>query len=57
LKSVKSSLSDKYHLIFCVAGGWSGGSIKDKNLLDVYDEMHSKNVIPAITSNTHPYLK
>lgn len=42
----------KFHSIICVAGGWTGGSIKDDNLVQVYQEMHQKNVVPALICNS-----
>lgn len=41
-------MQDKFNCIICVAGGWTGGSIKDENVLSVYDDMNKKSVVPAL---------
>jgi hypothetical protein len=34
----------------CVAGGWIGGSIKDKEIFSSLDQMNSMNVKTALLS-------
>jgi dihydropteridine reductase len=40
--------SDKVSNVFCAAGGWRGGSIRDGDFLHVFSESHRVNVEPAI---------
>lgn len=40
--------TDKVSNVFCAAGGWKGGSIRDGDFLHVYTESHRVNVEPAI---------
>ncbi|CAD8089083.1 unnamed protein product [Paramecium sonneborni] len=47
LKSELNTL-EKFNCIVCVAGGWTGGSIKDENVLQVYENMNQKSVVPAL---------
>ncbi|CAD8078914.1 unnamed protein product [Paramecium primaurelia] len=47
LKSELNTL-EKFNCIVCVAGGWTGGSIKDENVLQVYEDMNQKSVVPAL---------
>ena len=42
---------EKFDCVVCVAGGWSGGSILDDNLLQGIDKMWSFNVQSAVLSS------
>lgn len=40
LGNIHNSILEKFNCIVCVAGGWTGGSIKDENLINVYNDMN-----------------
>jgi len=41
------SFSKNYDSIFCVAGGWSGGSIEDPKIFSQLEHMHQIHVVPS----------
>ena len=45
-----NDISGTFDSIMCVAGGWIGGSIKDKEIFSSLDQMNSMNVKTALLS-------
>lgn len=41
-----------YEAIICVAGGWAGGSIKDKDIFEKYELMTNQSVYSSLLGNS-----
>jgi len=44
-------VSKQYESIMCVAGGWMGGSIKDKAIFTQYKTSQQMHVVPSLLGN------
>uniref|UniRef100_A0A7S3JMX9 Dihydropteridine reductase n=1 Tax=Euplotes harpa TaxID=151035 RepID=A0A7S3JMX9_9SPIT len=45
---VKTKLDRTYHSIICTAGGWAGGSVKDPEGIESFEQMHKACTLSAL---------